>query len=217
MDHAAISDDGTRDRLKAAAMQLFSVYGIDGVSVRSIVKQAGARNSASIHYYFRTKDELIRELVIDAARHSDEARSHALDVLIKSGTQISVASIVRIIVHAEVAEFKVLDQDRTIPVGFNHMRFVAAMQLNHRTVFLEAIGNRWNRSYLRCIRHLKVLCPNVPRTILNQRLAFMYIFLTSSLAEREVAFNIDLTGGRLWGHSDAVENLIYAISSTLEI
>src|ERR1700733_1729865 len=45
-----VDEDGTRDRLKSAAMHLFSVRGIDGVTVRNIVAEAGARNGASLHY-----------------------------------------------------------------------------------------------------------------------------------------------------------------------
>src|ERR1700749_4817987 len=35
---------------------------------------AGAKNSASLHYYFGTKDVLILELVVDAGKRSDCAR-----------------------------------------------------------------------------------------------------------------------------------------------
>src|ERR1700722_17011377 len=74
-------EDGTRERLKSAAIRLFSIHGIDGVSVRDIVTEAGAKNGASLHYYFRTKDDLIRELVVYAAQRSDRARNVRLDRL----------------------------------------------------------------------------------------------------------------------------------------
>ena len=51
-------DDPTRDKIKAAAQRLFSTHGLDGVSVRDIVKAAGARNGASLHYYFGSKEGL---------------------------------------------------------------------------------------------------------------------------------------------------------------
>ncbi|MGL1784021.1 TetR family transcriptional regulator, partial [Vibrio parahaemolyticus] len=37
-----IEEDGTRKSLKTAAMRLFSLHGIDGVSTRDIIAEAGA-------------------------------------------------------------------------------------------------------------------------------------------------------------------------------
>ena len=49
------ADDDTRERIKRAAIRLFARQGIDGVSVRAILTAADVKNSAGIHYYFRTQ------------------------------------------------------------------------------------------------------------------------------------------------------------------
>jgi AcrR family transcriptional regulator len=208
--------DGTRERLKSAAIRLFSVHGIDGVSVRNIVREAGAKNGASLHYYFRTKDDLIRELVVDAAKRSDRARNVRLDLLEVQGGPRSAKDILRLIIEVETVDASDPDQCGTPPIGFGHMRFVVAMQFNHRRMFLDAIGDRWNKSYLRCIKHLKRLLAHVPAAILNQRLVFMSLFVNASLAAREAAFEGDPTGGKLWGREEALENLINTIGHSLE-
>jgi len=64
----------TRTRLKEAAQRLFAERGIDGVTVQNIVTAAGQRNNASLRYYFGTKIELARELVVNGARLIDERR-----------------------------------------------------------------------------------------------------------------------------------------------
>ncbi len=209
-------EDGTRERLKAAAMRLFSIHGIDGVSVRDIVTEAGARNGASLHYYFRTKDDLIKELVVDAARRSDRARNARLDGLEAGGGPKSVKDVLRLIVEVETIDTNDPDQSRSLPVGFGHMRFVVAMEFNHRKMFLDAIGDRWNKSYLRCIDHLKRLLSHLPAPIVSQRLAFMALFMNAALAARETAFDNDPTGGRLWGRPEALENLINTIAVGIE-
>jgi len=209
-------EDGTRERLKSAAIRLFSVHGIDGVSVRNIVREAGAKNGASLHYYFRTKDDLIRELVVDAAKRSDRARNVRLDLLEVQGGPRSAKDILRLIIEVETVDASDPDQCGTPPIGFGHMRFVVAMQFNHRRMFLDAIGDRWNKSYLRCIKHLKRLLAHVPAAILNQRLVFMFLFANASLAAREAAFEGDPTGGKLWGREEALENLINTIAHGLE-
>ena len=59
------------------------------------------------------------------------------------------------------------------------------------------------------------LLPEVPLQTLNQRLIFMYIMLTTTLAAREAAFEADPTGGRLWSAPDALENLVQSITGLL--
>lgn len=211
-----LEEDGTRAKLKTAAMRLFSIHGIDGVSVRNIVTEAGAKNGASLHYYFRTKDELVRELVVDAAMRSDRARNVQLDALEAAGGPRSVADIVRLIIEVETIGTGDPEQNKELPVGFGHMRFVVAMLFNHRKMFLDAIGDRWNSSYMRCIEHLKRLLHPLPADILNQRLMFMSVFLNASMAAREAAYEADPSGGSLWGKPSALENLINTIASGLE-
>lgn len=213
---SAPEEDGTRERLKSAAIRLFSIHGIDGVSVRDIVTEAGARNGASLHYYFRTKNDLIRELVVDAAKRSDRARNARLDLLEVEGGPRSVEDILRIIVEVETIDSNDPEQVGPLPIGFGHMRFVVAMQFNHRKMFLDAIGDRWNKSYLRCIKHLKRLMSHIPATIVNQRLVFMFLFINATLSAREAAFESNPSGGRLWGQPDALENLIKTIALGLE-
>ena len=207
-------EDGTRERLKSAAMRLFSLHGIDGVSVRDIVLESGAKNGASLHYYFRTKDDLVRELVVDAAKRSDAGRNARLDAIEAEGGPKTVTDILRLVVEVETAA----DPDRPdrTPIGFGHMRFVVAMQFNHRKMFVETIGDRWNKSYQRCIRHLKRMLSHLPAAIVNQRLVFMFLFINASLAAREEAFESDPTGGRLWRRPEALDNLILSIARGLE-
>jgi AcrR family transcriptional regulator len=209
-------EDGTRDRLKSAAMHLFSVRGIDGVTVRDIVAEAGARNGASLHYYFGTKDDLIRELVVDAAKRSDRARNIRLDQLEAEGGPKSIADILRLIIEVETIDKTDPDQGSPLPIGFGHMRFVVAMQFNHRKMFLDAVGDRWNKSYLRCIKHLRRLMSPLPASIVNQKLVFMALFLNGALAAREAAFESDPAGGKLWVQPEALENLVNTIAQGLE-
>ena len=209
-DHAA---DPTRDKIKAAAMRLFSARGIDGVSVRDIVAAAGLRNGASLHYYFGSKEGLLRELVIDGARKSDSARRRALEMLEAAGGPASVTDIVRLMIEVETGRHA--DAEVDPHVGYGHMRFVVALQIDHRKMLGEALDGVQNTGYLRCLAHIRRLLPGVPHQTLNQRMIFMYILLTTTLAAREAAFEADPTGGRLWSAPDALENLVLSITGLL--
>lgn len=69
--------DSTRERLVTAAEALFAAQGIGGVSLREIVRAAGARNSSALQYHFGDRDGMLRAVL---ARHTAdiEARRHAL-------------------------------------------------------------------------------------------------------------------------------------------
>jgi len=67
----------TREKLIAAAEQLFAERSIDGVSLRQINAAAGQRNSTALQYHFGTRGGLIRA-VLDKHRDAIEARRHLL-------------------------------------------------------------------------------------------------------------------------------------------
>lgn len=207
-------DDPTREKIKAAAQRLFSAHGLDGVSVRDIVKAAGAKNGASLHYYFGSKEGLITELVLDGARRSEEGRRRALELLEAKGGPTSVADIVRLLIEVETGMHSA--PRSKAHAGLGHMRFIVALQINHRSLMRTVLDGEQNTSYLKCLAYLRRLMPELPPAIVNQRLIFMYIFLTTSLAAREAAFESDPMGGKLWSSPEALENLIASIASSLE-
>lgn len=210
---SANAPDPTHNKLKAAAQKLFSARGIDGVSVRDIVAEAGLKNGASLHYYFGSKEGLLRELVIDGARKSDTARRHALEKMEAAGGPSSIADVVRLMIAVETGNHEEPDVDPTI--GYGHMRFVVALQINHRHLLSEALDGVQNTGYLRCLAHIRRMLPSLPSQTVNQRLIFMYIMLTTTLAVREAAFEADASGGRLWSAPDAIENLVFSITGML--
>jgi AcrR family transcriptional regulator len=203
--------DPARERLKAAALRLFSARGIDGVSVRDVVKAAGLRNGAALHYYFGSKEALARELVIDGAHRSDRERRRRLDALERAGGPRSPAEVVRVIVETETAP----PARGAPPVGFGHMRFVAALQGPHRRLLQVALEDGRNEGYLRCQRHLRRLMPEVPEPVMRRRLVFLNLFLGSALAAREAAFEADATGGALWGRPEALDDLVASATGLL--
>jgi AcrR family transcriptional regulator len=68
---------GTRDRLIAAAENLFAAQGVGAVSLREIVRASGARNATALQYHFGDRAGLVRALLDRHAREVD-ARRHAL-------------------------------------------------------------------------------------------------------------------------------------------
>lgn len=62
-----------KDKIRAAALELFSIYGTDKTSVNEIAQRAGVA-PASIYNYFGSKDGLIKETVLNLLESSWKER-----------------------------------------------------------------------------------------------------------------------------------------------
>lgn len=71
--------DSTRDRLIAAASELFAARGVDGVSLREINRAAGARNASALQYHFGDRAGLVRAVLSPHHRDVEAARHVLLD------------------------------------------------------------------------------------------------------------------------------------------
>ena len=166
------------EALKRAAIRLFAERGIDGVTVRQICQAAGQRNHGAVGYHFGTKEALVRELVADGAQIIDERRNALIDRLESAGGPASVREVVDVII------FPALDLD-----GAGHddcyLRFTHILNMTHRELFLDAVGDRWNRGYQRCLAHLRRLMPEMAPAMTNQRLGFAGTYVAQALALRQ--------------------------------
>jgi AcrR family transcriptional regulator len=68
--------DSTETRILNAAEEMFAEFGYYGVSMRNILRNAGA-NSSAAHYYFRNKENLFR-VVIKRRAQQLNARRHEM-------------------------------------------------------------------------------------------------------------------------------------------
>lgn len=199
----------TRDRLKLAARRLFARRGIDGVAVRDIVAASGQRNAASIFYYFGTKEALVRELVVDGARRIDERRNAALDELEAQPMQPRLRQIIDTLVRTSYPAAGEGPDEQA------YLRFIATLQSQHRDLFLDALGERWNHGHKRVLEHIRRLLPQLPAAILNQRLVFMSVYVSSVLAAREAVLDDPGRKNSSLRGTFAIENLVDTIEAML--
>jgi AcrR family transcriptional regulator len=74
------SADPTRDRILAAAVDLFSAQSFDGATMREIARRAGVTQPL-LHYHYTSKDELWRasvDALFAELRHAMAERMHGL-------------------------------------------------------------------------------------------------------------------------------------------
>jgi AcrR family transcriptional regulator len=74
----AVKDIQTRERILLAAEELFAQHGFSGVSLRSIMAAAEA-NTASAHYYFRSKEGVLQAIFQKHAAAMNAERQALMD------------------------------------------------------------------------------------------------------------------------------------------
>lgn len=198
----------TRARLKEVAQRLFALRGIDGVSVQEIVDAAGQRNNASLRYYFGTKLELARELVVDGARQIDERRQAMLDRLETDGA-LSLASVMDALT-VPLLEFSSQSGQYT------YIRMIANLQLNNRAFLREALEDTWNTGYKRCFAHLMKLLDHIPRPLLEQRLSLVSSIYGNAVWAAWEAAQDSTESSRLWSQAYTIENVQDTLRHALE-
>ena len=97
-----------------------------------------------------------------------------------------------------------------------YIRFISAVQVHHRQLFLDALENRWNSGYQRCLQHLRRLLDAIPAEVLNQRLILMSLYLGTTLAARETALEQASRSNRLWRTPWALDNLVDTLCGMLQ-
>jgi AcrR family transcriptional regulator len=200
--------DHTKDQLKAVAQLLFARHGIDGVTVQQIVQAAGQRNKAALQYHFGSKEELIRQLLVEGAKALDDRRNRLLDAIEQTGEPVTVREILRILV---LPVLELANEER----WKGYVQFSSNPQMSHREIFRSALNNRWNSGYVRCFNHLKKLLNRIPPALLEQRLSIFVIYGNAITSVREFELSMHRQPSRFWNKSFTIENILDTLEATI--
>jgi AcrR family transcriptional regulator len=211
MRQAQATQTNARAQIMLAARHRFAKHGIDGVTLRQIVEASGQKNHGSVSYYFGTKEALVRELVAEGAMLIDTRRNMRLDEIETAGEPSSIAELVEILVYPSVGLAEEMGGGDD-----NYISFAFMMMLNHRELFMAAVGERWNSGYTRCLEHLRRLMPDMPPEVKNQRFVFMGAYLGSILSLREIALMDSSRPHRTWSANSTLDHFVLTICAMLE-
>lgn len=196
-------------QLKAAALRLFAVHGIDAVTVRQITEAAGQKNHAAVTYHFGSKHALIRELIVEGASAIDGRRNAWLDAAATDGGPRSVSEVVEGLVRTSISPAP--------PEGGEcYNRFIAGLQISHRAMFIEALEGKWNSGYLRCLEHIRRLSPATSSAALNQRLVFLEAALGGIMAARERELADASRPHAMWSKDETLTEIAKALSRMID-
>lgn len=198
----------TKNQIKEAAQMLFARYGVEGVTVQQIVAAAGQRNNAALHYHFGSKEELIRQLVVDGAAVLEERRQGMLQDIEARGGPASIREIMSVLVTPVVE----LADD---PRWRGYIRFTSNLQTTDREALRAALNGKWNAGYVACFDHLKRMIP-LPAELVEQRLTLFAIYANAVLSAREQALEkLRSKSNRLWDKQYTIENILDTLEATL--
>ena len=202
------ASEQTRDQIKMAAQMLFARHGVDAVTVQQIVDAAGQRNNAALYYHFRTKEELIRQMVVDGAAVLDARRREMLDEMAKRGGPASIREVM-LVLFMPVIELGGDERWR------GYIRFTSHLQASDPRALREALNNRWNAGYVECVNYLKRMLPG-PAAIVEQRLSMLAIYSNAVLSAHEAALESRNTrSSRLWSQPFTIENILDMLEAAI--
>lgn len=206
VSRAASAD--TKSQIKAAAQMLFARHGVEGVTVQQIVAAAGQRNNAALHYHFGSKEELIRQLIVDGAAVLDERRQAMLRDMDARGGPSDIREVLLILIMPVI---ELADDAR----WRGYIRFTSNLQTSDRETLRAALSHRWNAGYVACFAHLKRLIPQ-PGELVEQRLTLFAIYANAILSAREEAIEKRKSKqSRLWDQRFTIENILDTLEATL--
>ena len=193
--------DLTREKIKRTAEALFAARGFNAVSIRDIVEAAEQRNTGSLHYYFRTKEALARELVAEGVRRIDEDRNQRLDQLEAKGGPRNVRELIELLAYPYF-------------VDADFMRFLSRLMQDNFELFLEGAKGQ-DSGFMRVIAHVLRLLPEIPKGVLLQRFQLIIVYLTSMLALQSSGRHGDESWARFWQAPGAEDMLLDTVEGML--
>jgi AcrR family transcriptional regulator len=199
---SSLRGDTTREMIKLTARRLFAMRGVHGVTTREIVAATGQKNSGSLHYYFRTKDMLVRELIVDGARLIDDRRNEQLDRLEENGGPTHLRQLLEILVWPATGLGEQPGQEDS------YIRFITGLSLQDRDLLDEVLAGKWNSGYQRCLDHIRALASGLAPDVLRQRLIFLSISLRAIMAARESALDHRTEHRHFWTSEGTMSGLL---------
>ena len=165
----------TRERLKLAARRLIAEHGPGGVTVRDILAASEERNGASLNYYFGSKDELIREIIIDLFTTADERWGRGLAQLLERCPSPSVRELVSLIV-----DLSDTSEHEDIPTTARLVHRFASQ--DYYDVVSSVLKQFRLCNYDRILAKIVEAAPDIPASVMRQRLVFLTRYIASILA-----------------------------------
>lgn len=168
-----------RTRLLDTAEELLDRHGIDGVSIRTVTKASGHRNSSAVNYHFGTREQLI-EAVLERRQATIEARRNVLLDDLESSGDPSPEAALRI---AMLPLVELLDD----AAGRRYIRLLH--QAANHPDYHSRTAAEYSSSIGRTAKWVMPLVAQLPSERQPHRLRMAILFSLSALADQARAID----------------------------
>lgn len=194
----------SKDMLMDAAERLFAEFGIEAVSSRQIALAAGQRNQSAIRYHFGTKDDVLRALLQSRVSEINQRRAALLAEIDESGRSPELRGLISAIA------VPLAEKVASGPQGSNFVRFLAHLFSDRRRRDLWLTEGEEAGLLRRIYREIRLLAPEMPDALWNERLRMMIGGIIHSLADRERLQSQQKRAPRALNNDAFLSNLIDA-------
>jgi len=169
----------SKRKLLLAAIKLFAEQGIDGVSLRTINREAGNKNNSALHYHFGGKGGLVEAVVQFIQEWFENNREAPLNKLEEQETTPKVEDIV----EAFVAPYLKIIESETW--GFHAVRFLSRMEQEAEPEIHQLLNKHGKKSITRFKKLLFRALPELSQKELTHRFNFCITSIIHGLADYE--------------------------------
>lgn len=199
-----MSDTPTDRRLLLAAERLFAERGIDAVSLRAIMAEAGT-NVASVHYHFGSKSALVDALIKERSAQVSLRRTELLDA-IDGSPELNARQLAEAFVRP-VAEM-------VSSGGSDWVTFVAGIMGSGHPA-LSVVADSFVRQARRFTVLLQRISPGVPARTIRFRLTQAMSLTFRVLGDPEGTQGILALSGRKLAAGEVLTELIDVVTAIL--
>jgi len=154
----------TKTRLLDAAEELFAEYGFNGVSVRQIVERARV-NLGAVPYYFGTKENLFKEVILRRAMPLRIERERLIVALFEKNRTPSLEDILWALLEPA---FRVSHDNDAF------RRLLGRASMDPTPEVRKLLAEIYSVDFMIVPRMLREACPDLPETEFNWRLNCFY-------------------------------------------
>ena len=170
----------TKTAILDAALKLMSEHGINGVSLRAILTEAGA-NPAALHYHFGSRESLIEAILVRHGRPISERRRAIIEKMLARETAAEVHDVVDALVDPIL---EMLTEEGE--AGRRFVQFLARLQSDRSGIHLDLEAER-HADIRKGIRQMYAeACPDIPKQVRLQRITMAIDAMLQSLASADV-------------------------------
>lgn len=192
----------TRELLLQTAERLYGQRGINGVSLREIVREAGQRNASAAHYHFGSREGLIGAIFMERMGSIDQRRQKLLDQVEAEQAERDLYRVIETVLTPLSERMKQSEET------FHYIHFLTEMFLSREFHVDDFVDGKYNHAMRRVYLMTKAVLSDIPEPILRQRFLLSMHSVAFSLADIDNARTRRLAKGRNFDLDKAIWNLV---------